>query len=162
MGGESSQDVHNPGILAQGDDGIAHHAHAQHQDTKPQEHGTQVLQGPFFADDLHHKANGNDQGDVVGQIEGNELCGHGGPDVGPHDDAECLFQVHQSCVDQPHGHNRGSTGRLEHCRNPGPQGHPVDSLLCQLPQDFLELGPSRLLQAVAHQLHTVQEKRNAA
>ena len=162
MGGEFAQDIHNPGILPERGHRIAHHAHAQHQDTEAQEHCPQIFQCPFLAHDLHDKSDGNDQGDVIGQVEGNQLGGHGGPDVGPHNNPKSLFQVHKPGVHQTHGHHRGGTGRLEHCRNPCPQSHPIDGLFRQLPQDFLEPGSCRLLQAIAHHLHAVQEKRNAA
>ena len=85
------------------------------------------------------------------------MGGHGGAHVGTHDDAKALLQGEESRIDQAHGHNGGGAAGLQHgcnhCTQQNAHGQNAGHGL----QDFLQLGTGSLLQAVAHELHTVHK-----
>ena len=65
MGGKAAQEVNHGLMLPQGSYCIPHHGHTQHQDTKPQEYGTQMFQLAFFAHGLHQETDGQNQGNII-------------------------------------------------------------------------------------------------
>lgn len=131
---EGHQQVRELGHIGQRADGIAHQAHAEHQNGKAQEDCPDVLLPGIFG---HHtkmiptkakikeKFSGlsrfsqklSDSMPIKGQKPGSQRSA----DVGPHNDANGLPQFHNAGVDQTYQHNGHSRGRLNGNGNTGTQ-----------------------------------------
>ena len=81
-------------------------------DTKPHEYLANIFHLSFLCHCTDQKADGKEQSDIICQLERNELSRNGCPNIGPHDNPKGLLQVHETCVDKPHGHDRCCARRL--------------------------------------------------
>ncbi len=160
--GEAADEFHDSLVLAQRHDGITHHGHAEHQDAETQEDLAAVPDIPFPGKSLDEEADGQDQCNIIRQLESDQLGSDRRPDIGAHDDPEGLLQVHQTGIDEADGHDGRRTRRLQDAGHARTQGDAVDRPLRKLAQDPLQLAAGCLLQPVPHELHPVQEKRNPA
>ena len=95
-------------------------------------------------------------------IQGDQLAGDGSTDVGAHDDPHRLAQAHQATVYKTDHHDRGGTGRLDHCGNTCAHRNAQETVGGEFFQDALHPVAGRGLQAAAHHVHAVKEERKAS
>ena len=82
-------------------------------------------------------------------------------DIGSHDDADCLRELHQSGIDEPHHHDGGGTGTLDQGRDDCPQQKPLQGGAGQFVENQFQLVAGHLFQAFAHELHAIQKQGHA-
>ena len=83
----------------------AHHSHAEKEDTQTCNNTTGKLD--LFLFDKKNQGNTckcNQRRDGP-DVQGYELAGHGGSDIGAHDDPDSLFERHELGVDEAYHHD---------------------------------------------------------
>ena len=122
-------------------------------------------------DDAHNRQNGPQEGGLqehhhdvvrVDITQAQQLRGDGSADVGAHDDAHCLLQLHDARVDETDAHDGGGGGALDQPGDDGPQKDPFEYVAGKTLQDMLQPAAGELLQAVRHGGHTKQERGDGA
>ena len=159
---ELGHQVYESGHLPQRDHGGAHHVHTNEEDAQTTQDTAVVVELRLFQKYHHGHAQEGKEGRHSTYVQGDELSGDGGTDVGTHDDPHCLCEGHHTGVDEAHHHDRGGGGGLDDSgdhRTHQYAQHPVGR---QLLQDALHPVTGRGLQAGAHHLHSVQKQRQAA
>ena len=101
------------------------------------------------------------EGEVL-DLEGHDLGGHGGSDVGPHDDPDGLFQGHEPRVDEAHRHDRGAAAALNEHGHKSADENPADGGFRQGADELPHLVSGEVLERLAHQLDSEKEKSYAA
>ena len=118
--GEGGEDAGKVLVLGQGGHGGAHGLHAEHQDGEARQDGAYILpplalSGGHGQHHPHRCQNGREgaglqelqqQAAALNAHKGQHPGGHRGADVGAHDDAYRLLQVHNAGVDEAHHHDR--------------------------------------------------------
>lgn len=95
-------------------------------------------------------------------IEGDELCRHGGADVDAVDDGHRPGQFQQPGADKADDHHRRRRAALEHCRH-GQPGEDTQQRRGRQPGQQPFHGVTRRpLQGAAHPVHPVEEHRQPA
>ena len=124
--GESGHKVSEFRHIRQRGHGAAHQLHAVHEDGKAHHHPAYVPAALLFGTHDQQDARQSQQGgEVLGLQEidkkafalnageGQQPCRQGGADVGAHDDADGLSQLHHAGVYQTHQHDRHGGGGLD-------------------------------------------------
>lgn len=104
----------------------------------------------------------DDHQGVVGDLEGDELDGERGPDVGAQDDPKGFGQADKTRVRETDEHHRRGARRLDDGRDAGPHQQGLQPVARHRAQDGPELWPRGELQPLPDQADTVEEHRQAA
>jgi hypothetical protein len=99
---EIGEEVSHRGAGPKGFHHVAHHGHAQQQQTEPHDRTSPQFPGPVFPQETGAEAQGDHGKGVVGDLEGYELAGDRGSYVRPEDDSHSLLKGHQGAVDESH------------------------------------------------------------
>ena len=142
--------------------GAGHGVQALEQQTEAQDDLADVLILGLLGIEHQEGADEHAERRNAGDIQSNQDGGDGGTDVGAEDDAGGLGQVHNAGVDEAHNHDGGGGGGLNDHGNQRAQQEAQDGVAGQLFQQVLHLGTGCLLQALAHVLHTEQERAQSA
>ena len=86
----------------------------------------------------------------------------GGTDVGTHDDANGLREVHQSGIDEADDHHSGCARRLDECcdEDSGDDAH--EAVLGHCGEDGAQAVAGKFFQTFGHDFHTVKEESERA
>ena len=172
--GEADEQLGEPGLIFQRGNGVRHGGHAGHQDGKADQDAADALfllaaeQIQQDADEGQQRAEGGgfeqlDQQAVALQAgQAQDPAGDGGAHVAAHDDADGLVQLHDAAVDKTHHHDGGGAGALDHRGDGQAQQKAFEGVFGQAAEDLLQPAASLPLQGLAHQVHAVQEQRQAA
>ena len=155
--------------------GGGHGVHTDKQQAQPQRDLADAALVPAFEElveeDPQYRQNGPQKGGVeeheqhvvrLDIPQPQQLSGDGGADVGPHDDAHGLFQLHDAGVDKAHAHNSGCGGALDQSGDHGAQQDTLPDAVGQPLQNMLQPAAGEFLQAVCHGGHAEQEGGNGA
>ena len=156
-------------------DGTAHELHAVHQHGKAYQNRADVpasgLLGHHDKDGTHH---GKDQGEILRLQELQpyvvRLQAHQGKqpgrqrraDVGAHNDAGGLGNVHKARVDQAHQHDGHRRGRLDRNGDARAQGKAFQRVGGHTLEGVLQLAAGHTFQPRGHDVHAVEEKGQTA
>ena len=100
---------------------------------------------------------------VAGNItQPQNLTGHGGTDVGTHDNRNRLHQLHDAGVQKAQHHHRCGCRALDHRRHTGAQRHTFDAVVGEAFQNTFQLRPRQILKGTAQQIHAEQKHTDAA
>ena len=160
--GKVGHDAGKGGGIPQRHHGVAHEVHADEQDAQAGDYVGPVLHLLLIykhGDGHTHKGDERSHGS---DVQGHQLSGDGGADVGAHDDPHCLLQGHHPGVYESHDHDGGGGGGLDEGRDAGAHQNSDETVGCEPFQNFLHLFACGSLQAVAHHLHSVEEECQAA
>ena len=147
--------------LLQGFHGRGHGVHAHKQNAQPHHDLSKQLEAGPVARQLANRAYGGKQ-DAKIQFDRQHQGGHGGADIGAHDDPDGLAQGQQPRVDKTHHHHRGGAGGLNHRRDQQAHQHGRQLVAGQRLQQALHLAAGRLFQTIAHRLDAKQKQSQAA
>ncbi len=89
--------------------GRAHHLHTDKEHAQAGQNISVVVNLGLLQKDHHGHAHKGEQGSHGAHVQGDELAGDGGADIG-HDDPHRLFQRHHAGVDEAHHHDSGGGG----------------------------------------------------
>ena len=147
----------------QGRHGILHGLHADEQKAQTQH---DLADGPLPpALDEHVKQDAHRRQDrpqksrleqrqqkvVGGDIpQAQQLRRHGGADIGAHDDAHRLTELHDPGVDKADTHNRGGRRALDQSGDHRTQQNAFEDIAGQPLQNIFQTAAGELLQAVRH------------
>ena len=150
------------GIPGQGRNGTLHHADADEEHAEAQDDRADVAHDGLFdehggdaADEKNHRRIGR-------EVEGRDLCGDGGADVGAQDDAEGLREGHEAGRDKADEHHVRGAGALDEQRDQQADRHAGQPVGGDLLQDFTQLVAGGVFEAGGHERHSVQKKSDAA
>ncbi len=173
--GEHQEHVRKPGGVLQILDGTGHGVHTEHQNGEAQENGANILLLAIMGEHLEEDTNEGQDGRKGGGLEklqeqavtfdaaqGQDPGGDGGTDVGAHDDADGLGQIHQAGVNEADDHNGGGGGGLDHSGDRQTCQEAQQAVGGQLAQQAAQAVSGSALQAFAHQVHAEQEQAQAA
>ncbi len=149
-------------VRGQGLHNAAHGVDAQEQQTEAKDGAAAQLDVLLLRQAHDDKAHEHDGQHVVGQLEGDDLRRDGGADVRAHDDGDGLAQFHQPCRHETDGHNRGGAGALQHCRSHRASQHADNGVLGDRRQNGAHAVARSILQAAAHEVHTVEKNGQTA
>ena len=96
------------------------------------------------------------------RIQTQQLSGDGGADVGAHDDADGLAQLHDAGVDEAHHHDGGSRRALDDAGDQSADADGFKDVAGDGFQGFFQFFAGHFLQGIAHGEHAVDEKPQAA
>jgi len=142
-------------ILAQGQNRLSHHTHAQHQDTKPKKYLPQIFPTTAFSKQLHCKPYCQNQSNIISKFKCNQLGGNSGTNISTHNNAERLFQCHQPGIYQTNSHDCCCTAGLQNSSYSCTQRYSDNQNPGQCFQYFLQFFTSSTLQTITHQLHAI-------
>ena len=135
------------------DDRFLHNGNTEEKHTKAQNDLTNVFDQILFNKEVHDRANKQDQRGIGSKIEGCDLSGDRCANVGAHNDADGLSQIHQSGIDKSNHHHVRSRGALDHHRNRQTDDHSNNAILCCVFQDDAHLFAGGIFQAAGHDRH---------
>ena len=172
---EGDEKLLEGGDLPQAGHRAGHGLHAEHQRGKPQKDGTRI---PPLVILFGHIEDNADKGQHRGEGGGfqqfypdvaaadarkaEDPGGDGGAHVGPHDDIDGLAQRHKARVDKAHHHHCGGGGALYHRRYQKSGEHSHGPVGGEFSQQGPQLSAGPALQGLAHDIHTEEEKAEAA
>ena len=171
---KAEEQLHKPRFVGKGTHGGGHNAHAGHQNGEAQHnfaHAAAAVLAEGVQPDTDKAQNGTPRigvehlGEEAVPLQAGKReqpAGDSGADVGAHNDADGLMQLHQTGVDKADRHNGGGAAGLNDRRDSHTQQQRAHRGGGHGGQDALQLAARGLLQRFAHQVHTVQEHRNAA
>ena len=156
--------------------GVGHADQAHEQNAKAHADVADVLGAALFdehgqnhADDQCQRGQGirleERQDGTAGGVDvhqSDDLGRDGGADVGAQNDAHRLLEVQNARADEANGENNGGGGALDDGGDDGTGEKTQENILGQLTQEVFQGGAGALLEAVAHDLHTVEEHGKAA
>ena len=167
--------IGEPGLAAQGADGGAHGAHAEHQHGKAHQNVADV---PFEHGFRKDPQNDADHGDRAGQrccgkqtfqparaldiAKTDHPAGDAGAEDGAEDHADALAHLHHAGVHKADHHHRGGAGRLDHARDACAKQQSAQRRAGQPVKDQLQPVAGHALEPVAHGGHAEQKQRHAA
>ena len=170
--GEHQQDIREFRHIRQRLHRVAHHVHAAHQHRKAHEDGADIVlllrlgeHDERHADDRHDRRKAarleqlDKQAAALKAGQRKNPARDGRTDIRAHDDADSLAQLHDARIDKTNDHDRRRRRRLDDRRHQRTQQHGLDLVLRQLFKDALQLAAGKAGQAVAHDVHAVQEQR---
>ena len=173
--GEGDHQLGKPRLVLQEGHGIAHDVHTGHQSEETQCDDADALflialgeHKEGGADDTHQGGEGrgleqlHDEAAALQAGEGEDPGGHGGTDVGAHDDAHGLLQRHDAGVDEAHHHDGGCRGGLDDGGDRHAKQEALENIGAHFGQDGLQLTAGLTLQCLAHGVHTEEEQCKAA
>ena len=140
---------------------VGHHGHAEEEEPEAQQHGAPGVDRALFGQG-HEKARRHAGQGKGAQVEGDELGGDGGADVGAENDPHGLDQRQETCVDEADDHDGGGGAGLDDGgdESPGQQGG--DPVAGEARKDLPHIFPGGLPDPVAHHHHAQQEEGHAA
>ena len=163
------------GHLRQRADGAAHQLHAVHQNGKAHHDAPHVPAPLALGAHDQQDTRQSDQGREVLRLqqvhkdvltldagERQNPRRQGGADVGAHDDADGLSQLHDAGVHQAHQHHRHGGGGLDGDGDARAQQQALEGAGGHALEHPLQLAAGHLFQALGHDGHAVQEERQAA
>lgn len=112
----------------------------------------------LFQKHHHRHADKGEERRQHSHIQGDQLSGDGGADIGPHNDPYRLPQGHHARVDKAHHHHGRGRGGLDDCSDDRAHQYAQQSVGRELFQYPLHSIARRSLQAGAHHLHPVEEQ----
>ena len=160
--GEGAHQIDKGGPFPQGLHGRAHHLHTDKEHAQAGQNISVVVNLGLLQKDHHGHAHKGEQGSHGAHVQGDELAGDGGADIGAHDDPHRLFQRHHAGVDEAHHHDSGGGGGLDDRGNARAHQDAQEAVGGQPLQNALHAVARRGLQAGAHHLHAVKEQGQAA
>ena len=144
--------------------------HADEQQAQAQQ---QLAHNPLLAalyEHVEHNAyNGHDGAEVLRTHHGEEqvvrrdvsqtenLGGDGGADVGAHDDAHCLLQLHDARVDEAHAHDGGGSRAVDQTGDQGADENAHKQVVGQPFQNGLQTAAGQFFQAACHGVHAEEK-----
>ena len=137
-----------------------HHAHEEHSETG--DDVKNVVPRLFLHERHSHNAHKGDYGGYRVHVEGDELTGDGGTDVGAHYDAGRVFKRHEPRVDKADRHNGNGVGALYYTGDDYADYEAQKAIFGKCFKYFFELRSGKALDTVTHYANTVKEQRDAA
>ena len=169
--GKGGEKIGQPRLVLQGHNGGGHGVHADEENAGAQEDLADILLAAAFdkhekddADDRHHRPQYRGLKEIQNSIPaGNtgqpqDLRRNGGTDVGPHNDAHRLLQLHDAGIDEAHAHDGGGSRRVDDGGDQRPQKHALKDVVGQFFQYALQPAAGQLGQTVGHGGHTKEEQ----
>ena len=156
--GEGGHQAYEPGHLPQRRHGGAHHIHPDEQYAQAADDAAEVVALRLFQKHHHRHADKGEERRQHSHIQGDQLSGDGGADIGPHNDPYRLPQGHHARVDKAHHHHGRGRGGLDDCSDDRAHQYAQQSVGRELFQYPLHSIARRSLQAGAHHLHPVEEQ----
>src|SRR2546422_565923 len=147
---------------------LAQRRHAVEDDLEPEEHEPEAEDGLAHVlegtprDERDREAEADEQMRVVRHLEGDELDGERGADVGAQDDSERLAEGHEPGRHEADQHQRSGRRRLDDRRHRRPGGHRDRSVARHAREQRAQAAARGALQAVAAQADAVEQQRDAA
>ena len=143
--------------LRERDDCFLHNGNTEEQHTKAQNDLAHMLNQILFNKEVHNRANKQNQRGIGGKIEGGDLSGDRCANIGTHNDANSLSQIHQSGIDESDHHHVRGRGALDHHRNRQADDHGDNAILCCIFQNDAHLFTGGIFQAAGHDRHAEQK-----
>ena len=104
----------------------------------------------------------NEEVGVILYLDGENLAGDGGADVGSHDHADGLGERHEPGIHEADRHDRGGAAALDEHRNASPNKYPHERGFGQSTYQLPETIPGDELQGLTDQLDGEEEKPNSS
>ncbi len=143
-------------------EGLLHDAQAEEQHTEAEQDLADIAPLLVAGKELEAGTYADRRQSVLGDLEGDQLGGHGRADIRAQNDADRLHQRHQPGVDETDHHDRCRTRRLDDRRNRDPDQGADNPVIGQGREDFAHAAAGDLLQALRHDFHAEQEQTKAA
>ena len=172
--GKDQEEAREGLAVGEGGHGAAHGLHARHQDGEAQKGRAGVpadaALGPQHQQDADEGQDGGEGGGLqelqhqavpLDAAEAQEPGGDGGADVGAHDDADGLAELHEAGVHEAHHHDGGGGGGLDHRRDAETQQQRPEGAAGHAGEDVFQPGARGLLQGVPHDVHAEEEEGQA-
>ena len=169
--GNGSDKFNKSGVFLQRSHSAAHRLHAAHKNSEGQQDHTDILRAGFLAEEIENNANKSQESKNSRRRDGSlalNACqyqnptGNGGADIGTHDNADGIGQLHDAGINKTDYHNCGGRGGLDCCGDQSAQKHTFKSSGSQLAEDDLQLAAGNTLKTFAHKGHTEEEEGKTA
>ena len=121
-----------------------------------------MLQEGLADEQKHDSTHKEDDGGIGTDIEGGDLGSDGGSDIGAHDNADGLAQIHQAGIDEADDHNIRRRRALDQHGYGNAHQHGNDPVFCGVLQNDLKTFTAGVTQSCRHDGHTVEEQTDAA
>ena len=168
--GEGDEELLEFGQILKTGDRALHRVHADKEKAQPQDDLPHDAFAPAAQEQIQHNARRSQEGAQYGGLEqqkkqvvggdipqAQELCRDGGADIGPHDDADRLLQLHDARVNEADAHDGGGGGALDQSGDQRAQQDTPEHIAGQPFQYALQTAAGQLLQAVGHGGHAEEE-----
>lgn len=150
-------------------DGRGHEAQPDEQKRKADENLARVLFLMIFHKQHHDRTDAEEKGReklglqrLAPLAHGHDPAGHGGTNIGSHDDAHGLGQVDDAGVDKADHHDRGGGGALDDGRHRSSHQNPQQAVVGEHAQEPLHPVARRALKTVSHLPHSIKKHSQSA
>ena len=116
----------------------------------------------FFGNETEEKSGGDEDVNVIAEMEGDDLCRYRRSDVRAENNRDRLRQVHQSGADKADRHHADGAGRLKHRGDQHSGDYAHHGVFSERGKYLPHPGAGRFLDALAHHRHPEQEDSEAA
>lgn len=99
---------------------------------------------------------------MFSDVEYQDPAGNCGPDVGTHDDANSLSQLHNTAVDESHDHDCGDGAGLHNTRHDRTDHCRCEPISRDGPDQTPQAGSRHSLHSVGHVFHTQKEESQSS
>ena len=108
---------------------------------------------------LHQRENDIIRGDIA---QAEDLSGDGGADIGAHNDAHGLLQLHDAGVDEAHAHDGGGGRAVDQSRHQRAHQNAHENIVGELLHNAFQPSAGEFFQSVRHRRHAEEEGGDCA